>query len=202
MTESDIPRKVRETLRLYEELSDRRRQEYGEILPMLQEKMTKAKERREAGDIVGALTLQEEINNLLRENAKKWEEIEAVATELHGIYVEAHLAGSKLQAEVLKQQATFSAGAIVGVAVSTKALFPEDPIFVPLLGASFGILLFTVCLSLLLLHIEALGSQILLFTGEFQERGRLIRIFRTLAAGGLPVAVVLFLVFAGANLPS
>jgi len=127
-------------------------------------------------------------------------EVSRASRELEAALAEASLESSQLRSDALKQQATFAGAALVGTAAVAQVLLPKEQVAQPLLWASYGILLVTICVSLLLLHLEAWNTEKLLSSGEHQRRSRIFGVMYWASVAGLPLAVVAFVVFAALNI--
>lgn len=216
MPEDNLPRRARETRQRYEkarELFFLQKASLPSIKAAIddraaqaKEKLAQAEERNNAGDIEGAKELYEEAVALIgdtTEIAKVEEEtaeITAAVEEVMKINMEAEIEGSKLRSEALKQQATFSAGAIVGIAAITRGVLPTYQIYTPLLYIAYVLLLLTISMSLSLINTEAWRVELTLRSGELEHRGKLHRMFYYFAAGGFSTSVLVFAVFMTANL--
>jgi regulator of protease activity HflC (stomatin/prohibitin superfamily) len=126
-------------------------------------------------------------------------EVSRATHEVKAALAEAAFESSRLRSDALKQQATFAGAALVGTAAVAERLLPKEQVAQPLLWASYGILLVTVCASLLLLHLEAWSTERALATGERQPRSRLFRATHWASMAGLPLAVLAFVAFAALN---
>jgi hypothetical protein len=148
--------------------------------------------REVQGRIAESLEATEHFQEYAVEMARAGAEIESALAEVA-------LESSKLRSDALKQQATFAGGALVGTAAVAEGLLPKEQVAQPLLWASYGILLVTICASLLLLHLEARGTERLLSTGERQHESRIVEVAYWASVAGLPLAVLTFVAFAAVN---
>jgi regulator of protease activity HflC (stomatin/prohibitin superfamily) len=127
-------------------------------------------------------------------------EVSRASRELEAALAEASLESFQLRSDALKQQATFAGGALIGTAAVTEVLLPKEQVAQPLLWASYGILLVTICASLLLLHLEAWNTERILSSGEHRLRSRILRGTYWASVCGLPLAVLAFVAFAVLNI--
>jgi hypothetical protein len=143
--------------------------------------------------------LQRELEAEVAEFQERAVEVARATQEVEDALAEAALESSKLKSDALKQQATFAAAALVGTAAVAEGLLPKEQDAQPLLWASYGILLVTICASLLLLHLEAWGTERALSTGERRLRSRIFKATYWATVAGLPLAVLAFVAFAALN---
>jgi hypothetical protein len=122
-------------------------------------------------------------------------EASRASRELEDALAEASLESSQLRSDALKQQATFAGAALVGTAAVAEVLLPEEQVALPLLWAAYGILLVTICASLLLLHLEAWSTERILSSGEHQLQSRILRVTYWASVTGLPLAVLAFVAY-------
>lgn len=135
-----------------------------------------------------------------RELRRAVDEFDAAERELQAAFSESTLEGTKLWADSLKQQATFSGAALVAITTVTEALLPERLVLQPLLWASYVFLLLTLCVSLFLLHLNTWYANRVLSTGRIKTKpDNRSAYVHWATAFGLPLAVVSYVVFAVAN---
>jgi hypothetical protein len=211
MPEENLARRSREARRRFKTLYDQFHEELKKDESWwheLEAKRAEAKGKADAGDPEGAKKLYEEAivfasKHIDTEKMRADEaEVDAVLEELEHVRMEASIEGAKLRNDALKQQATFSGAAIVGVAAITRGALPHigTPLSNVLLISIYVVLLTTICTSLLLMHIENVDVERTLLRGERLDRGRLVRWGHFGSTLGLPIAVVLFGVYESVNL--
>lgn len=200
MSEDSLPRKARESRRLYEE----RRKRFDEALNYLQEETEAAKEAINAGDETALWNLLDLRSEQLREILEASRLLGEAAEEIGMVSTEAAVEGSKLRSDTLKQQATFSAGAIVGIATIDEVLLPFPGGQSWMLWAAYLVLLLTTATSLPLLHYEASRTEKILMTGERRVvvrgkkgwwRENALRYVYSITAAGFPLAAMLFIAY-------
>jgi hypothetical protein len=209
VAEDSLPRKAREVRRRREELARRLKEIRAGHEDRWQEIYKKFDAAAEAEDVQLAREVMdavgEEEDQLVDQLAEVETESIAVFEEFEAVAAEASVEGSKLRFDALKHQATLAAGAIAGIAAITEVVMPQ-PLNAPLLlWFTYVVLLQTVCLSLALMHRESWKAERVLRTGEEPSSHRLwdrMQNWAYAASGsGLPVAVVLFVIFQAFNQP-
>lgn len=200
MSEDSLPRKARESRRLYEE----QRKRFGEALNHRREEIEAAEGATDAGDETAIRKLLDLRSEQLREILNASRQVQEAAEEVSMISTEAAVEGSKLRSDTLKQQATFSAGAIVGIATIDEVLLPFSGGQSWMLWAAYLVLLLTTATSLPLLHYEASRTEKILMTGERRvvirgEKGwwqeNALRYVYGITAAGFPLAAMLFIAY-------
>ena len=144
--------------------------------------------------------LWQAVDAQMTELQERFTEVWRASRELEAALAETSLESSQLRSDALKQQATFAGGALIGTATVTEVLLPKHQVYLPLLWVSYGILLVTICTSLLLLHLEAWNTERVLSSGEHQLRSRILSVTYWASASGLPLAVLAFVAFAALNI--
>ncbi len=147
---------------------------------------------------------EEESRSFKKKSGENLDKIKSVTDELRVIRTEAGIEGTKLKVEAVKQQATFSAAAVAGVAAITAGgAMPTDARFLYLLWITYGILLATIVVSLFLMYAESRNVEYVLKTGG-ERNGNSLMAWLTrllyLSVLGLPAAIVVFLVFVVRNI--
>jgi hypothetical protein len=161
-----------------------------------QKELSELREKIEAGrDPKNLARYMELVEKQLSEVQSGVDELQAAAEEINVVFVEGSVEGSKLRSEALKHQATIAGGAIVGIATITQVVMPPNLNATLLLWATYVVLLMMVCYSIILMHAEARRTEDLLRTGESNVGGRVARWTYVASYMGLPVAVVLFIIF-------
>jgi len=145
-----------------------------------------------------------------REFRENLAELESVGLKASVIRAEAAIEGSKHRAEALKQQVTYSAGAILAIAAITTGLLPSGQVLTTLLWLAYSMLLITIAISLLLQHAEASRieytfrtgrERVVIIPGSQGWRQERVRKWPYVASlFGLPVVILIFGVFITFNL--
>jgi hypothetical protein len=144
--------------------------------------------------------LWQAVDAQMTELQERLTEVWRASRELEAALAEASLESSQLRSDALKQQATFAGGALIGTATVTEVLLPKEQVAQPLLWAAYGILLVTICASLLLLHLEAWYTEQVLSSGEHRLRWAIFKVPYWASVAGLPLAVLAFVAFAALNI--
>lgn len=203
VAEESLPRRARGASKRFEQIEKDIKNEIEALTKRTNEFAKKRDELIEAGDMAA---LESSLSAFDEENLNSREATEASFGELYRlldefkmISVEAKIEGTKLRFDAVKQQATFSAAAIAGVASITAGVLPDKLHALWLLWFTYGTLLLTIVVSLSLLYLESINIQSVLESGEDLERSssrRKIGNTLYLSALGLPAAIVFYLVFA------
>jgi len=137
MTEDRSLRRVREVQARYREVLYHLKEKDQARDVQIQAKLQELQEKSEAHDEQGLQQADREFYALL--NSRKgnlermWLMIESAGLEASIIRGEAAIEGSKHRAEALKQQATYSAAAILGITAITRGLLPSGQVLTTLL---------------------------------------------------------------------
>ncbi len=203
-----MPRRAREARKRFDELEEEVDKALEAYLVYLYKSAVKYRELAESGATAEALKEVQQADEI--ESQQRLEAIHAKMTEWRRVNeevkmtsVEASVEGTKLRCDAVKQQATFSAAALAGVAAITEGILPERLGYLYLLWVAYGTLLLTIVVSLYLLYVESVRVEYVVRTGQrVPEDSKFWQFFPALylSAFGLPTAIVLFLIFAGLNL--
>lgn len=213
MAEDSLPRRARDTRRRLDDLERTREEAHQAFIKGMGERsflFRETAERMIAADEVDVDALMKLSEENDRATARGWEdankrdaELLEAARDLEMVHIEASIEGTKLRFDAIKQQATFSAAAVAGVAAVTSGILPEPLRATWLLWIALGVLLLTIATSLILLYMEAYDVQLMMQRGEEppeEAPAANIKVFLYLSALGLPVAIVVYMTFAILNL--
>jgi acetoin utilization deacetylase AcuC-like enzyme len=137
MTEDRSLRRVREVQDRYREVLDHLKEKDQARDVQIQAKLQELQEKSEAHDEQGLQQADREFYALLEQQKREFREdvaeIESAGLEGSIIRAEAAIEGSKHRAEALKQQATYSAAAILGITAITRGPLPSGQVLTTLL---------------------------------------------------------------------
>lgn len=206
VAEDSLPRRARDASKRYEQIDKELKNETEAYTKRSDEFIKKLDELAEARDTEAIKELvsasEKENRNSMKAIQASFREMYRLSDEIEMISIEAKIEGTKLRFDAVKQQATFSAAAVAGVAAITAGVLPNKLHAVGLLWITYGTLLATIIVSLFLLYLESINIQYVLERGkdlEEDSRPRKIRNILYLSALGLPVAIIVYLVFALLN---
>jgi hypothetical protein len=126
----------------------------------------------------------------------------SLTEELGTVAAEISIETSKLKSEALKQQSTLSALAIGGIAAITNGPLGNAQSGFFLVVVAYGVLLLTLVVSLFLLHAVVMHVERTLHAGGDMNIRLIMNINKFYRASwyGLPIGIVLFVIFLVANL--
>src|SRR5215207_1137089 len=202
-----LPKKVRDARERYDRAHDSYLRDRSQ-LEAIRAKLTTKPEGIKPGDEAWEELVYEHdvvLRGLVERLQVQSAELMTLTKDLEAVLAEANIEGSKLRTEALKQQATFSGAALVGITAIVQAILQTPLALILTLWLSSAFLLLGVCVSLILIHVEARRAEKSLRTGRVGVEGRWQNFWKGLYGAStvfLPAATVTFVVFFIANLPT